>query len=153
MDESSSSDVEDESVLSPTPPEQPYLVAASITPVKSVTPVDNDTSNKYLSHRFLRAQVLTNTHNHTDQCTHSRSRLPHRCHLGTSINSNMHDGCSRPAHEHFQATSAHSKQHSHSSKSAQRTHPSPSRKADQVRTTGKQSTGTSTGTSHSIAHF
>ena len=45
--ESSSSDEEDESVVSPTPPEQPYLVAASITPVKSATPVDNDTSTKY----------------------------------------------------------------------------------------------------------
>ncbi len=47
MDESSS-DEEDDSVVSPTPPEPPYLVAASITPVKSATPVDNNhTSNKY----------------------------------------------------------------------------------------------------------
>ena len=43
----SSSDEEDESVVSPPPPESPYLVAASISPVKSATPVDNDTSNKY----------------------------------------------------------------------------------------------------------
>ncbi len=43
-----SSDEEDDSVVSPTPPEPPYLVAASMTPVKSATPVDNDhTSNKY----------------------------------------------------------------------------------------------------------
>ena len=47
MDESSS-DEEDDSVVSPTPPEPPYSVAASMTPVKSATPVDNDhTSNKY----------------------------------------------------------------------------------------------------------
>jgi hypothetical protein len=44
----SSSDEEDDSVVSPTPPEPPYSVAASMTPVKSATPVDNDhTSNKY----------------------------------------------------------------------------------------------------------
>ncbi len=44
----SSSDEEDDNVVSPTPPEPPYLVTASITPVKSATPVDNDhTSNKY----------------------------------------------------------------------------------------------------------
>jgi hypothetical protein len=44
----SSSDEEDNSVVSPTPPEPPYLVAASMTPVKSAAPVDNDhTSNKY----------------------------------------------------------------------------------------------------------
>ena len=42
-----SSDEGDESVVAPPPPELPYLVAASITPVKSATPVDNDTSNKY----------------------------------------------------------------------------------------------------------
>ena len=43
----SSSDEEDNSVVSPTPPEPPYSVAASMTPVKSATPVDNDhTSNK-----------------------------------------------------------------------------------------------------------
>ncbi len=47
MDESSSSDEEDESVVSPFPPEQSYLVSANITPVKSATPVDNDRSNKY----------------------------------------------------------------------------------------------------------
>ena len=47
MDELSS-DEEDDSVASCTPPEPPYLVTASITPVKSATPVDNDhTSNKY----------------------------------------------------------------------------------------------------------
>ncbi len=47
MDESSS-DEEDDSVVSPTPPEPPYSVAASMTLVKSATPVDNDhTSNKY----------------------------------------------------------------------------------------------------------
>jgi hypothetical protein len=45
VDESFSRDEEDESVVSPTPPEPPYSVAASITPVKSATPVDNDTSN------------------------------------------------------------------------------------------------------------
>ena len=44
----SSSDEEDDSVVSPTPPEPSYLVAASITPVKNATPVDNNhTSNKY----------------------------------------------------------------------------------------------------------
>jgi len=44
----SSSDEEDDNVVSPTPPEPPYSVAASMTPVKSATPVDNDhTSNKY----------------------------------------------------------------------------------------------------------
>ena len=44
----SSSDEEDDSVVSPTPTEPPYSVAASMTPVKSATPVDNDhTSNKY----------------------------------------------------------------------------------------------------------
>ncbi len=43
-----SSDEKDDSVVSPTPPELLYLVDASITPVKSATPVDNDhTSNKY----------------------------------------------------------------------------------------------------------
>jgi hypothetical protein len=43
-----SSDEEDDSVVSLTPPEPPYSVAASIIPVKSATPVDNDhTSNKY----------------------------------------------------------------------------------------------------------
>jgi hypothetical protein len=42
------SDEEDDSVRSPTPPELPYSVAASMTPVKSVTPVDNNhKSNKY----------------------------------------------------------------------------------------------------------
>ncbi len=47
MDESSS-DEEDDSVISPTPPEPPYSVVASMTPVKSATPVDNaHTSNKY----------------------------------------------------------------------------------------------------------
>ena len=47
MDESSS-DEGDDSVVSPTPPEPPYSVAASMTPVKSVTPVDNNhKSNKY----------------------------------------------------------------------------------------------------------
>ena len=47
MDESSS-DEEVDSVVSLTPPEPPYSVAASMTPVKSATPVDNDhTSNKY----------------------------------------------------------------------------------------------------------
>ena len=47
MDESSS-DEEDDSVVFPTPPEPPYSVAASMTPVKSATPVDNDQiSNKY----------------------------------------------------------------------------------------------------------
>ena len=45
VDESFSRDEEDESVVSPTPPEPPYSVAASITPLKSATPVDNDTSN------------------------------------------------------------------------------------------------------------
>jgi len=40
VDELSSSDEEDESVISPTPPELPYSVADSITPVKGATPVD-----------------------------------------------------------------------------------------------------------------
>ena len=44
----SSSDEEVDSVVSLTPPEPPYSVAASMTPVKSATPVHNDqTSNKY----------------------------------------------------------------------------------------------------------
>ena len=44
----SSSDEEDYSVVSPTPPEPPYSVTVSMTPVKSATPVDNDNiSNKY----------------------------------------------------------------------------------------------------------
>jgi hypothetical protein len=44
----SSSDEEDYSVVSPTPPEPPYSVTVSMTPVKSATPVDNDhISNKY----------------------------------------------------------------------------------------------------------
>jgi len=47
VDELSSCDEEDGSVISPTPPEPPYLVAASITPVKIATPVDNDTCNKF----------------------------------------------------------------------------------------------------------
>ena len=48
VDESSRSDEEDESVVSPTPPEPQNSVTASITPGKSATPVDNDhTSNKY----------------------------------------------------------------------------------------------------------
>jgi hypothetical protein len=36
-----SSDEEDDSVVFPTPPEPPYSVAASMTPVKSATLVDN----------------------------------------------------------------------------------------------------------------
>ncbi len=43
----SSSDEEDESVVSPPSSEPPSLVAASMTPVKSATLVDNDTSTKY----------------------------------------------------------------------------------------------------------
>ncbi len=43
----SSSDEEDESVVSPPSSEPPSLVAASMTPVKSATPVDNDTSTTY----------------------------------------------------------------------------------------------------------
>ena len=58
----SSSDEEDDSVISPTPPEPPYLVAASITPVKSATPVDNNhTSNKYpifLEHLVMKMDTL-----------------------------------------------------------------------------------------------
>ena len=47
MDESSN-DKEDASVVTPTPPEPPFLVAASMTLGKSATPVDNDhTSSKY----------------------------------------------------------------------------------------------------------
>jgi hypothetical protein len=44
-----SSDEEDDSVISPTPTEPPYSVAASmVTPGKTATPVDHDhTSNKY----------------------------------------------------------------------------------------------------------
>jgi hypothetical protein len=42
-----SSDEKDESVVSPPSSEPPSLVVASMTPVKSATPVDNDTSTKY----------------------------------------------------------------------------------------------------------
>jgi len=44
----SSSDEEDDSVVSPTSPEPPYSVTVSMSPVKSATSVDNDhTSNKH----------------------------------------------------------------------------------------------------------
>jgi hypothetical protein len=42
-----SSDEDNESVVSSPPPAPPSLVAASMTPVKSATPVGNDTSTKY----------------------------------------------------------------------------------------------------------